>query len=101
MAARVWRSSSARPRRVNAGGGGRSGGVSCGAGCRRRAAAQHLTGRVISRKRIGRPGRGRSDGWLAASGLRVRQRRLKAPEHPQRLSSLKRYWRCWHQYAEE
>lgn len=65
-------------------------------------AAAQRTGRVISRKEIGRPEEDTQwlVGWLA--GLRVRQRRLrKRPRYPQRLSSLKRYWRCWHQYARE
>ncbi len=64
-------------------------GAATDAGRRRRA------GRVISRKG-GRPEEDAVAGWRV---LRVRQRRLKAPQVPATPEFMKRYWRCWHPYA--
>lgn len=61
-------------------------------------AAAQRTGRVISRKEIGRPEEDTQ--WLIGGFVRATTPTEKA-RYPQRLSSLKRYWRCWHQYARE
>ncbi len=59
-------------------------------------AAAQRTGRVISRKEIGRPEEDTQ--WLVGGFARATTP-TESARYPQRLSSPKRYWRCWHQYA--
>ncbi len=76
---------------------GLSGGVSCGAGCR--SAAAQRTGRVISRKEIGRPEEDTQ--WLVMVCACDNADWRKRPRYPQRSEFAEAFRRCWHQYAVE